>query len=160
MTAASPPDHVPAARQGGTADPAGVQTGIANPAAPHGARVMAALVDFAVLWLATAVILATTRGVTLPGGVPVTGFATLGFLALYAVLLPAGAGTVGKRVAGLRIETMGGERLTLGRAALRAGALLVAVLPLGAGLLVAAVTRQRRGLHDLVAGTRVVVVPR
>ena len=63
--------------------------------------------------------------------------------------------TMGKMVVGARAVSVDGGPLSLRRAVGRARAWLLAVLPLGAGLLVAGLRRDRRGLHDLLAGTRV-----
>ena len=63
--------------------------------------------------------------------------------------------TMGKIVVGARVVTLDGGALSLSRALGRALAWGVAVLPLGLGLALAALRRDRRGLHDLIAGTRV-----
>ena len=63
--------------------------------------------------------------------------------------------TMGKMVVGARAVASDGGPLSLRRAVGRALAWLLAALPLGAGLLVAGLRRDRRGLHDLLAGTRV-----
>jgi uncharacterized RDD family membrane protein YckC len=63
--------------------------------------------------------------------------------------------TMGKMVVGARVVAVGGGPLSLERAFGRAVAWLVSALPFGAGFVVAAVRRDRRALHDLLAGTRV-----
>jgi uncharacterized RDD family membrane protein YckC len=75
---------------------------------------------------------------------------------LYAVLFHWLWGqTMGKIVVGARVVTLDGGALSLPRAIGRTLTWVVAVLPLGLGLALAAVRRDRRGLHDLLAGTRV-----
>jgi uncharacterized RDD family membrane protein YckC len=75
---------------------------------------------------------------------------------LYAVLFHWLWGqTMGKIVVGARVVTLEGGALSLPRAIGRTLAWVVAVLPLGLGLALAAARRDRRGLHDLLAGTRV-----
>ena len=75
---------------------------------------------------------------------------------LYAVLFHWLWGqTMGKMVVGARVVSADGGTLSLSRAAGRALAWLLAALPLGAGFLVAGLRRDRRGLHDLLARTRV-----
>jgi uncharacterized RDD family membrane protein YckC len=75
---------------------------------------------------------------------------------LYVVLFHRLWGqTMGKIVVGARVVALDGERLSLSRAIGRTLAWVVAALPLGLGLALAAVRRDRRGLHDLLAGTRV-----
>jgi uncharacterized RDD family membrane protein YckC len=63
--------------------------------------------------------------------------------------------TMGKMLVGARVVTLEGRALSFGRALGRTVAWVLAALPVGAGLAVAALRRDRRGLHDLLAGTRV-----
>jgi uncharacterized RDD family membrane protein YckC len=75
----------------------------------------------------------------------------------YFVLGHGTAGqTVGKRLLGLRVLDEGGAPIGYVRAVGRCVATLLAILPLGIGLAVAGLRSDRRGLHDLLAGTRVV----
>jgi uncharacterized RDD family membrane protein YckC len=60
--------------------------------------------------------------------------------------------SIGKRVAGLRVVTTGGQALSAGRALWRAS--VCVVFPIG--ILWTLVSRWNRSLHDLVAGTDVV----
>jgi len=64
--------------------------------------------------------------------------------------------TPGKGIVGLRVVTAAGFTVTPGRVLLRTVMLPVAVIPLGLGLLPIFLSRTRRGLPDLVAGTAVV----
>lgn len=64
--------------------------------------------------------------------------------------------TIGKALLGLRVEAVNGGGVPLWRACLRMLCYPVSALLLGLGFAVALVSPQRRTLHDLLAGTRVV----
>ena len=64
--------------------------------------------------------------------------------------------TPGKGIVELRVVTAAGLTVTPGRVLLRTAMIPVAVIPLGLGLVPIVVSRTRRGLQDLVAGTAVV----
>ena len=64
--------------------------------------------------------------------------------------------TPGMRFIGLRLEWNGTPRIGLRRANRRLFGLLLAILPLGLGLLGILVSDSRRGLHDRIAGVDVV----
>ena len=65
--------------------------------------------------------------------------------------------TLGKWATGLRVECRDGDRLTFPRALVRhTVGYLLSLLTLGFGFLVAALSRDGRALHDLLAGTVVV----
>jgi uncharacterized RDD family membrane protein YckC len=77
----------------------------------------------------------------------------------YFVLGHGTAGqTVGKRLVGVRVIDEGGGPIGYVRALGRCAATVLAALPLGIGLVVAGLRWDRRGLHDFLAGTRVVRV--
>jgi uncharacterized RDD family membrane protein YckC len=67
-----------------------------------------------------------------------------------------GGQTLGKRLVGARVVSRAGEPIGYPRALARYLGWWLALLPLGMGLWMAAFRRDRRGLHDLLAGTRVV----
>ena len=82
---------------------------------------------------------------------------TLLFTAVYATVLHAVAGqTIGKSLVGVRVVGVDGAPLTAGPALLRYLAYYISVIPLGFGFLVAALRRDKRALHDLIAGSCVV----
>ncbi|MGH7313644.1 MAG: RDD family protein [Candidatus Rokuibacteriota bacterium] len=84
------------------------------------------------------------------------GFFTLLFTALYTSVLHAFDGqTLGKLAVGVRVVSVDGERLPLGAALLRWFALFVSFAPLGFGFVMAGLRRDKRALHDLLAGSRV-----
>jgi uncharacterized RDD family membrane protein YckC len=75
----------------------------------------------------------------------------------YLVAFTAGGQTLGKMAMGIRVVSADEARpLDLGRAMLRTLLWLVLAIPAGLGFLTAFMTSDRRGLHDRVAGTRVV----
>jgi len=79
--------------------------------------------------------------------------------AAYVVLAHGTSGqTLGKRLAGARVVTVAGDAVGYPRALGRLLAWPVSALPLLGGFVMAAVRPDRRALHDLIAGTRVVRV--
>jgi uncharacterized RDD family membrane protein YckC len=90
------------------------------------------------------------------GGHPSVLLFTLLFTAAYATVLHTVAGqTIGKSLVGVRVVALDGAPLTAGPALLRYLAYYISVIPLGFGFLVAALRRDKRALHDLIAGSRV-----
>ena len=65
-------------------------------------------------------------------------------------------GTVGKKVLGLRVTDLDGQRISFGRATGRHFAKLLSGLILGIGFIMVAFTERKQGLHDMVASTLVV----
>ncbi len=57
---------------------------------------------------------------------------------------------------GVKITTVDGEPIDFGRALLRYIGYLASGLTLGIGFLIIAFNREKRGLHDYIAGTVVV----
>lgn len=79
---------------------------------------------------------------------------------VYDVVLNGRFGaTVGKMAIGARIVVWDGSRLSYGRAALRWLAARVSDLFFFAGYLLIALRADKRALHDLLAGTRVIYKP-
>ncbi len=131
--------------------------------APFALRCGALLIDYILVVgvLAFATLLARLSGDEVRGS---TFLLTAGYIAALAVaainyiLLAGFSGrTLGKWVAGLRIERRDGVPLSFGRALIRhlVGYPLT-LLTLGTGFLLAAFNSEGRALHDLVAGTVVV----
>ncbi|HSF05892.1 MAG TPA: RDD family protein [Methylomirabilota bacterium] len=84
------------------------------------------------------------------------GLFTLLFSALYTAVLHALDGqTLGKLAVGARVVGVDGERLSFGAALLRWLALWCSFAPLGLGFVMAGLRRDKRALHDLIAGSRV-----
>lgn len=61
--------------------------------------------------------------------------------------------TIGKRAAGLQVSDLHGNRISLGRSAVRHLGRLLCVLTAYIGFFIQPFTRRRQALHDLVAGT-------
>jgi uncharacterized RDD family membrane protein YckC len=77
--------------------------------------------------------------------------------AAYFVLFHGSGGrTLGKALAGVRVVLTSGEPLGYGRALTRYAAWILSLVAFCVGFLVAAARSDKRGLHDLLAGTRVV----
>jgi uncharacterized RDD family membrane protein YckC len=75
----------------------------------------------------------------------------------YSIVLHAHDGqTLGKMLVHVRVEQVSGRPLSKGRAFVRWLAGLVSAMPLLLGFVLAGLRRDKRGLHDLLAGTRVV----
>jgi uncharacterized RDD family membrane protein YckC len=75
----------------------------------------------------------------------------------YLVAFTAGGQTLGKMAAGIRVVPNESDAtLDLGQAFLRTLMWVVLAVPAGLGFLTALLSRDRRGLHDRFAGTRVV----
>jgi uncharacterized RDD family membrane protein YckC len=129
-----------------------------------GARLLAVLVDLAILAVIDAVVIYFTMQLCyltiddlgiLPKG-PLVAFLFVqngGYL----VAFTAGGQTLGKMVAGIRVVQSDADgTLDLGRAFLRTLMWVVLAVPAGLGFLTALFSRDHRGLHDRFAGTRVV----
>lgn len=134
-------------------------------------RAIAVLVDAPLLLTLTGLgmvlaFLTALGGGTIAGGAThqVEALALGAALAAGGAVVPAyhvlwwgqGGQTPGKKLVGLAVVGENGEEIGYGRAFLRWVACLLALLPLGLGLLMALFHPRRRGLHDLLAGTCVV----
>ncbi|MFQ5897239.1 MAG: RDD family protein [Candidatus Methylomirabilia bacterium] len=87
---------------------------------------------------------------------------TIGVLlhAIYWIVFVGGCGqTPGKIVLGLRVVTRDARDVGYWHAVWRWVGIALAALPFGLGFLGVVFTREKRGLHDWVAGTRVVRAP-
>jgi uncharacterized RDD family membrane protein YckC len=76
---------------------------------------------------------------------------------LYNVVMESSAwqATLGKRLLGVYVTDLAGQRISFARAAGRTVAKLVNSMTAGIGWLMAGFTEQKRGLHDYIAGTLV-----
>jgi len=84
---------------------------------------------------------------------------TLVIPAAYFVLTHGTGGqTLGKRFVHVRVVGSGGESIGYLQALGRLAATCLSILPLGLGFLAVAVRRDKRALHDRLAGTRVIRV--
>lgn len=64
--------------------------------------------------------------------------------------------TFGKRIMGLEVTDLEGNRLSFLRALLRSLAKIISSIPLGLGFLIAAFTARKQALHDIIVKTLVV----
>jgi uncharacterized RDD family membrane protein YckC len=77
---------------------------------------------------------------------------------LYSSLLESSSwqGTVGKKVLGLKVTDLDGDRISFGRATGRYFAQILSGMICFIGFIMVAFTEKKQGLHDIVAGTLVV----
>ena len=68
-------------------------------------------------------------------------------------------GTVGKKVLGLRVTDMNGNRVSFGRATGRYFGKILSGMICGIGFLMVAFTEKKQGLHDMLAGTLILTGP-
>ena len=128
------------------------------------ARFLAVAIDLLILAAIDAVVIYFTMqicGVTLDDLDVLPKGPLLAFLLVqnggYLVAFTAGGQTLGKMAAGIRVVSSDDDgSLDVGRALLRTLVWLVLAVPAGLGFLTAVLSRDRRGLHDRFAGTRVV----
>ena len=91
---------------------------------------------------------------------PLAGFLILLNGGYVVVLTCAGGQTLGKMAFGVRVVDRDGHPVTTSIAVVRALGYLVSVLPLGLGVVLMCLDTERRALHDRLAGTQVLTVPR
>ena len=124
-------------------------------------RALAAGIDFVVFFvvqLSFALIGARLRGVDVDGAVwrPLASLFTLVFAGAYTTVLHCLAGqTIGKMIVGVRVVAGDDGPPPFGAALLRFGAYFVSAAPFMLGFVMAGLRRDKRALHDLIAGTRV-----
>jgi uncharacterized RDD family membrane protein YckC len=80
---------------------------------------------------------------------------------LYSAWLESSSwqGTVGKKVVGLRVTDMSGNRISFGRATGRHFGKIISSMICLVGFIMAAFTEKRQALHDMLAATLVVTGP-
>jgi len=84
----------------------------------------------------------------------------LAFLPLYHILLWSWRGqTIGMMAVHIKLLSRSGGRVSLGRSALRLLGYAASAAPLFLGIVIALFDRERRTLHDRLAGTVVVELP-
>lgn len=113
-----------------------------------GRRILALIIDWAVAALSAVALTSVSYPPKNPGeNLVIVGF----FIAEVALLTGLVGVTIGKRVLGLRVENPAGRPIGLPRAILRT-TLLSLVLP------AIVMNEDKRGLHDIAAGARVIQV--
>jgi uncharacterized RDD family membrane protein YckC len=118
-------------------------------------------IDLTVLYFTLKICDLTFADVLLLPATPLLAFLLLldgGYLATF---IAAGGQTIGKMATGIRVVPADPaapvtERVTFGHAIVRAAAYFVSLAPLGLGFLPVFFGRERRGLHDRLADTRVI----
>lgn len=129
-----------------------------------GARLLAVILDLAVLASIDAVVIYFTMqicGITWNDLDILPKAPLIAFLLVqnggYLVAFTAGGQTLGKMATGIKVVTAGSRsQLDLGRAILRTACWVVLAVPAGLGFLTALFSSDHRGLHDRFARTRVV----
>ena len=127
-------------------------------------RLAAAAVDLAILAVIDVVVVYFTMqicGLTLADLSVLPKAPLLAFLLVqnggYLVAFTAGGQTLGKMAAGIKVVPTGSDAaLDIGHSVVRTLVWAVLAVPAGLGFLTAFFSRDRRGLHDRCAGTRVV----
>ncbi len=120
-----------------------------------------ALLLGAVWMVATLIIVALRGGVPIPSGQPAYQLLLLVSAALFFITSwLRGGQTLGMRAWRLKVERQSGEALDARTSLLRFAGGLLSVLTGGLGLLWLWVDRDELTLHDRIAGTRVVVLPK
>jgi uncharacterized RDD family membrane protein YckC len=139
-------------------------------------RVLAALIDGAVLSVVTVPITVLVMGASFaslasmgdnpsPEQVLPVVFAIVGIFVplmvglgwLYEALMTSGAmqATLGKRIVGLKVTDLAGNRIGFGRATGRHFAKMLSGMIMNIGYIMVAFTDRKQGLHDMLAGTLV-----
>jgi len=129
-----------------------------------GPRIIAVIIDLLILAAVDAIVVYFTMRMVdisldeiaiLPKG-PLLAFLFVQNVG-YLVAFTAGGQTLGKMAAGIRVVAADEDStLDLGRAFVRTAMWLLLAVPAGLGFVTALFSRDRRGLHDRFAGTRVV----
>ena len=81
-------------------------------------------------------------------------------VAYFTLFIGSCGQTPGKMLYRLKVVQVNGQEMTYGRALLRSLCWMFSLLPAGLGFLMIACTRQKRALHDILAGTSVIRLPR
>jgi uncharacterized RDD family membrane protein YckC len=134
------------------------------PLAAPSSRILAALLDVALLSALDASILYLTLRLL---GLSTAQVFELPLLPLFAFFLllnggyfiaftAVGGQSIGKMALGIKVISQEESTVPLGRATLRTLAFFVSALPLGAGFLPGVISADRLALHDRLAHTRVV----
>lgn len=125
-------------------------------------RALAAAIDFVVFFvvlISFRFIGARAWGVDIDNAAsfkPLTSFFTVVFAGVYTTVLHCLAGqTIGKMLVGVRVVAGDEGPPPLGAALLRFIAYFASAAPFALGFVMAGLRRDKRALHDLIAGTRV-----
>ncbi len=94
------------------------------------------------------------------GGYTVAVIVLLSGVVYFTLFVGSCGQTPGKMLFRLKVVRANGQEMTYGRAWLRSQAWMLSLLLFGLGFLMIACTRQKRALHDILAGTSVIRLPR
>ena len=128
-------------------------------------RVWATLIDGVILNVATGIV-GTILGIS--SGFFSDEFDPAGFVLsvlagwLYGALMESSSGgaTIGKMVLNIKVTDMEGERIAFGTATARHFGKYLSAIILGIGFMMAGWTQKKQALHDMLANTLVVRVPK
>jgi uncharacterized RDD family membrane protein YckC len=158
----TPQESAPAIRRNPAGNTSRDATAVQDAGIPS--RLIAAAIDLLILGAVDALVIYFTLrivGLTLQDLPSLPKGPMIAFLLVqnggYLVAFTAGGQTLGKMVAGIRVVAADPvSTLDVGHALVREAMWLLLAAPAGLGFLPALFTRDRRGLHDRLAGTRVV----
>jgi uncharacterized RDD family membrane protein YckC len=138
-------------------------------------RLAAWAVDISCLFLATiacaaAAMIAIYLGGQLGGEIndqvmALAGYSSVAIVMLsglvyFTIFVGSCGQTPGKMLFRLKVVRVDGQEMTYGRALLRLLCWILSMLLFGIGFLTIACTRRKHGLHDMLAGTSVIRLPR
>jgi uncharacterized RDD family membrane protein YckC len=118
-----------------------------------GRRFLASLIDSVILYVLNFAI----QLIGLPLGLLGAVLPLLAGVAYYTLLVGAYGTTVGKTVCQMRVVMSDGGRVSYLKALARYFASLLSWMTLGIGYLMVAFDSEKRGLHDHICGTRVII---
>ena len=127
-------------------------------------RILAALLDVALLWAVDAVVvyltlrllgLTTSEISSLPWA-PLAAFFLLLNGGYFVAFTTVGGQSIGKMALGIKVIAQEDGTVTIGRAIVRTLVYFASALPLGAGFLPGVISPDRLALHDRLAHTRVI----
>lgn len=89
-----------------------------------------------------------------------TAIVMLSGVVYFTIFVGSCGQTPGKMLLRLKVVRVDGQEMTYGRALLRSLCWILSLLLFSSGFLMIACTRQKRGLHDMLAGTSVIRLQR
>lgn len=93
------------------------------------------------------------------GGYTSGAIVSLSGVVYFTLFIGSCGQTPGKMLCRLKVIRVNGQKMTYGRALFRSQVWMLSLLPVGLGFLMIACTRQKRALHDILAGTSVIRLP-
>jgi len=134
-------------------------TSFSNVPAGFWIRLVAMIIDNIIIGVGYSILLFVLAAIGVDFYTLFTLAAILGFIwALgYHIYFPSSdmMGTPGKALLGLKITDESGNKIGVGKAILRCIGYIISALVLYIGFIIVGFTENKRGLHDMVASTRV-----